>query len=207
MDARDLGEKLVERCVRFGLRLDARVVEGLVRYLMLLRHWNRRMNLTALPLEPLSDATVDRLVVEPLAAIGHLPNETTSLLDIGSGAGSPAIPMKLARPSLRLTMVEARVRKSAFLREAARHLGLANVVVETKVFGAQGLASGSTFDAIALRAVNIAELREGLRESSSPGTCLLHFTSEDPMGPEWPEWKEQGLFPLPGSSLRISTRQ
>ena len=46
------------------------------------------------------------------------------MMDVGSGGGSPAIPLKLAVPRLSLTMVEAKARKSAFLREAIRHLGL-----------------------------------------------------------------------------------
>lgn len=53
------------------------------------------------------------------------------MLDVGSGGGSPAIPMKIAIPSLALTMVESKTRKSAFLREAVRQLGLADAVVET----------------------------------------------------------------------------
>ncbi len=52
-------------------------------------------------------------------------------MDVGSGGGSPAIPLKLAVPRLRLTMVEAKARKSAFLREAVRHLGLEQRSVET----------------------------------------------------------------------------
>jgi 16S rRNA (guanine527-N7)-methyltransferase len=53
------------------------------------------------------------------------------MLDIGSGGGSPAIPMKLAIPALHLTMVESKTRKSAFLREAVRQMGLADATVET----------------------------------------------------------------------------
>jgi 16S rRNA (guanine527-N7)-methyltransferase len=53
------------------------------------------------------------------------------MLDIGSGGGSPAIPLKLAIPSLNLVMVESKTRKSAFLREAIRHLNLADSLVET----------------------------------------------------------------------------
>jgi 16S rRNA (guanine527-N7)-methyltransferase len=53
-------------------------------------------------------------------------------MDVGSGGGSPAIPLKIARPALSLTMVESKERKSAFLREAARSLGLANTNVITE---------------------------------------------------------------------------
>lgn len=53
------------------------------------------------------------------------------MLDIGSGGGSPAIPLKLAVPSIQLLMVESKTRKSAFLREAIRLLALVNATVET----------------------------------------------------------------------------
>ncbi len=53
------------------------------------------------------------------------------MLDVGSGGGSPAIPMKIAIPALTLMMVESKTRKSAFLREAVRQLNLADAVVET----------------------------------------------------------------------------
>jgi 16S rRNA (guanine527-N7)-methyltransferase len=91
----------------------------------LLVKWNARINLTALPLEGLPDRTVDRLFIEPLAAAPLLLNLPTSAwFDIGSGCGSPAFPLILARPELRLTLVESRARKASFLREAVRLLGI-----------------------------------------------------------------------------------
>ncbi len=107
-------------------------------YLELLTRWNRRMNLTALRLEPPTDDALDRLLVEPLAAVPHLirllreapPDCVTAWtradrwLDIGSGGGSPAVPMKLAGLPLSLVMVESKARKAAFLREVVRTLAL-----------------------------------------------------------------------------------
>jgi 16S rRNA (guanine527-N7)-methyltransferase len=55
-----------------------------------------------------------------------------SVVDVGSGAGLPGIPMKLAMPGIRLTLVESDQRKSAFLREAVATLGLAGVAVEAR---------------------------------------------------------------------------
>lgn len=93
-------------------------------YFDLLSRWNSRINLTSLRLDSPSDEVLDRLFLEPLGAAKCMPNGTVAWFDIGSGGGSPAIPLKVARPSLRLTMVESRSKKAAFLREAIRVLGL-----------------------------------------------------------------------------------
>jgi 16S rRNA (guanine527-N7)-methyltransferase len=97
------------------------VATAFAEYYDLLARWNRKINLTSLR-EP--DEAIDRLLLEPLAASRFLPEWVGQLMDVGSGGGSPAIPLMLSAPHLSLTMVESKVRKSAFLREAVRHLGL-----------------------------------------------------------------------------------
>jgi 16S rRNA (guanine527-N7)-methyltransferase len=122
---RDFRVRLEARAHRAEVAVDSKLVDQLAAYYQLLRHWNQRINLTALALEPLSDDALDRLFVEPLSAARHLselPSE--SWFDLGSGGGSPAIPLLLARPEMRLTMVEARERKGAFLGEVVRALNL-----------------------------------------------------------------------------------
>jgi len=104
------------------------LVEKLETFYSLLYRWNQKINLTSIA-DP--DEAIDRLLLEPLLAARHVPPSATRLMDIGSGGGSPAIPLKLALPHLHLTMVEAKVRKSAFLREASRQLGLTATDVET----------------------------------------------------------------------------
>jgi 16S rRNA (guanine527-N7)-methyltransferase len=84
------------------------------------------------PLEMATDDAIDRLVVEPLVAIRHLRPEDHFAIDIGSGGGSPAIPMRLAAPALRFVLVEVKSRKAAFLRAVARELSLSNVQVENR---------------------------------------------------------------------------
>ena len=87
----------------------------------MLSRWNQKINLTSLD-DP--DEAIDRLMLEPLAAVRFVPAGVSAMMDIGSGGGSPAIPMKLVSPKVALTMVEVKARKSAFLREATRHLKL-----------------------------------------------------------------------------------
>jgi 16S rRNA (guanine527-N7)-methyltransferase len=128
--------------------------EKLLAYFELLAKWNRKINLTALD-DP--DEAIDRLLLEPVAAARHVPPGTAAIMDIGSGGGSPAIPLKLAVSSAELVMVEVKARKSAFLREAVRHLGLRDVTVETSRY--EELLTKPAllehFDVVSLRAVRI----------------------------------------------------
>lgn len=123
------------------MSVEATLAEQLASYYLLLESWNQKINLTAFRLEGAPDEAVDRLLVEPLVAARHLAGAHAHpyfqvgprphMLDIGSGGGSPAIPLKLAMPHIRLLMVESKTRKSAFLREAIRHLGLEHADVIT----------------------------------------------------------------------------
>ena len=119
--------RLRRRASKAGISLTDDLSAALTTYYELLARWNRKINLTALE-NP--DEAIDRLLLEPLVAARYLPSRVALLMDIGSGGGSPAIPLKLAAPGISLTMVEAKARKSAFLREAVRQLGLDRTQVE-----------------------------------------------------------------------------
>lgn len=107
---------------RLGLSLDAPRVEALLAYLDLMAKWNRVYNLTAIadPQRMLSHHLLDSLAVLPHIDAGRL-------LDVGSGAGLPGIPLALARPELKVTLLEASQKKAAFLQQAAIELKLDNV--------------------------------------------------------------------------------
>jgi 16S rRNA (guanine527-N7)-methyltransferase len=141
MTPREFSDRLTKRARRAGLTIDPALAESLVAYYRLLEFWNQKINLTAFSLVDAPDEAIDRLLIEPLVAArmfhghhGHshvLFGPHPRVLDIGSGGGSPAIPLKLATPSMQLLMVESKTRKSAFLREAIRHLNLKDTAVET----------------------------------------------------------------------------
>jgi len=123
-DDRAFRERMREQAETAGLTLDLTRVAQFEQYFRLLRHWNRTINLTALPFAGLPDTTLNRLFIEPLQAAQFVDDAPLVWFDLGSGGGSPAIPLKIVRPLLRLTMVESKSRKAAFLREAVRLLGL-----------------------------------------------------------------------------------
>ena len=157
MAPRDFRTRLSKRAKKAGAFLPDDLAGQLSVYFELLDRWNRKINLTALD-NP--DEAIDRLILEPIIAARQLPAATSKLMDVGSGGGSPAIPLKLSAPAMALTMVEAKARKSAFLREAVRTLRLENTVVETARYE-ELLARPElheSFDVLSLRAVRV-ELR------------------------------------------------
>lgn len=144
----DTARQLAERSERAGISLTSPLAARLVAYYDLLARWNRKINLTSLVH---SDEAIDRLLLEPLAAACWLP-QSSRLMDLGSGGGSPAIPLALALDSPALVMVESRSRKAAFLREAAREVGL-NATVENARF--EDLGYADAMDLVSIRAVKV----------------------------------------------------
>lgn len=158
MSTRELRERIRRRARHAHLDLPDDVLDAFQCYFLLLAKWNAKVNLTAFRLTPGgTDEAIDRLLIEPLAAAKYLPPEATSLLDAGSGGGSPALPLKLASPGMRLRMVEVKTRKAVFLREAVRELGLHDADVETARF--EELLSRpdlhESADVISIRAVRV----------------------------------------------------
>jgi 16S rRNA (guanine527-N7)-methyltransferase len=153
--------RLRARAALVGVLIPDLLLPRLQRYYEILARWNAAMNLAGLPLH--TDAALDRLLVEPLAAAPYL-HRPRSMIDIGSGGGSPGIPLALALGVEELRMVESRGRKAVFLREAARAVGLDR----TEVLGArfESLTSDSRLrdahDLLTVRAVRVGphEVRE-----------------------------------------------
>jgi 16S rRNA (guanine527-N7)-methyltransferase len=121
-------------------------------YLELLLRWNRSLNLTAVR-EP--EQIIRRHFVECTFVAQHLPRDIASLLDYGSGAGLPGIPIAIFRPEIRVTLAEAQGKKAAFLREALRVLGLNGEVYDGRV---ETMPEQCRFDAVSMRAVEKMEL-------------------------------------------------
>ena len=155
MTSLEFRDRLARRARRAKAPVTLAMLEPLEAYFRLLTHWNEKINLTALPLDIPTDETFDRLLVEPIAASRRVQNLPGVWFDLGSGGGSPAIPLKIARPALALTMVESRGRKSAFLREAVRSLRLEGTEVQNARFEdvAGDGARGGSADLVTVRAV------------------------------------------------------
>jgi 16S rRNA (guanine527-N7)-methyltransferase len=125
--------------------------EQLAAYLKLILKWNARMNLTAVR-EPVQ--IVRRHFGESLFLGAHVGTCKT-LLDFGSGAGLPGLPVQLLRPDIRVTLAESQGKKAAFLREVVRDLGLCSEVWSGRV---ESMPADQSFDVVAMRAVEKMEL-------------------------------------------------
>ena len=129
------------------LALDPALAAPLLDYLALLARWNATYNLPAIrdPREMLSRHLLDSLAMQPFVrGLG-------TLADLGTGPGLPGIPLAIATPGLRVTLVESNGKKARFLREAVRRLGLGNVAVaESRI---EAFRPDAGFDAITARAL------------------------------------------------------
>jgi len=127
-------------------QLDSETAAKFVIYLSLILRWNTRLNLTSLRTE---DAIFSIHLTESIACAIAIPVAVRTLLDFGSGAGLPGIPIALCRPEIAVTLAESQGKKAAFLQEAVRTLGLT-----AKVHADRAEALLTAFDCVVLRAVD-----------------------------------------------------
>jgi 16S rRNA (guanine527-N7)-methyltransferase len=125
-------------------------VSQFVDFSSLLMRWNARVNLSAIRDE---ERIVRRHFVESIACARALPAGIATLLDFGSGAGFPGIPITLSRPEIAVTLAESQGKKAAFLSEAVRVLG-----ISAKVYSGRAEELRTAFDCVAMRAVDHMEL-------------------------------------------------
>ncbi len=199
------GKRLNELLTAAGLpSLDAGLTQRFETYLSLLLRWNVRVNLTAIRNE---EGILSRHFVESIACARALPAGIATLLDFGSGAGFPGIPIALCRPEIAVTLAESQGKKAAFLQEAARVLG-----VSAKVHTGRAEALAAQFDCVTLRAVD--RMQEAVRAAGrlvAPSSWLAAMTTgaelgvlQAAAGPEF-SWSDSEFkpVPLPGGTDRL----
>ena len=141
-------------------------LEQISMYIDILQRWNARINLTAIRKE---EEMVTRHFGESLFMASHLFPELTNpshpehsqmtpdvprVIDIGSGAGFPALPLKIWAPQIRLTLIESNHKKAAFLREVSRALTLTNIdVISERLEHAAAAPDSPRAEVVTLRAV------------------------------------------------------
>lgn len=140
-----LAGELAAGIAALGLDVAPQAQQRMLDYLALVEKWNKAYNLTAVrePAKMLTHHLLDSLSVLP-----HLRGD--HLLDVGSGAGLPGIPLALARPEWQFTLLDSNHKKTTFLRQAVIELGLNNVdVVCDRV---ETWSSPRSFDTVVSRA-------------------------------------------------------
>jgi len=167
--------ELARGIAALGLPLDGVQQDQLMRYVALLHKWNRVYNLTAV-------REIERMVshhlIDSLAILPYV--DGTNVLDVGTGAGLPGIPLAIARPHLSVTLLDSIQKKTAFLQQAIGELGLKNAsVVCNRV---ELWKPPQRFDVIVSRA--FAELADFVNQSAhllAPGGVFLAMKGVHPV--------------------------
>lgn len=141
---------LIEGAKAFGIDLNQRMMEAFDLYLRELLKWNQKMNLTTIRSEK---GIVLKHFLDSLSVLPHLPN-ISFLLDIGSGAGFPGIPLKMIQPSLEVTLIDSVRKKIDFQSHIIRTLGLKGInAIHGRIQDREILESlGGRFDGTIARA-------------------------------------------------------
>jgi len=201
MSVSDTGSRLNVLLTASGLApLDRETTKQLEAYFSLFLRWRARLNLSAIRDE---NEILSRHLLESIAVARELPEGIATLLDFGSGAGLPGIPIALCRPEIVVTLAESQGKKAAFLREAVRVLG-----IKAEVYAGRAETLQKTFDCVILRAVDKMPkaVAQATRLVAHGGWLALMTTTGDLEGLQraagleflWPIVNQ-----LPGGSHRI----
>lgn len=176
-----------------GLALAPGQVEALRRLVDELADWNARFNLTAIR-NPA--AVVDKHLLDSLAVLPHLRG--LSVADIGTGAGFPGLPLAIADPDRRFTLVESTGKKANFLRHAVTELALPNVeVVQAR---AEAYRPSRLFDSVISRALgSLSDFVRVAGHLAGRGGRLLAMKGKVPEGEIAalpPGWKALAVHPI-----------
>ena len=195
LDATDIGALLQPYLAQEASRS---LCERVQRYISLLEVWNKKLNLTSVR-EPAQ--MVERHIGESFY-MGHLLPQFQTLLDLGSGAGFPGLPISLLRPESDVMLAEAHVKKAVFLREAVWMTGSHARVWAHRV---EEMERDYRFDVVTLRAVdNMPNALTLAMERIEPGGTLAFFTAQggETRLPE-AHWEDVATHNVPQSGGRI----
>jgi 16S rRNA (guanine527-N7)-methyltransferase len=173
--------------------LPATAAGQLVLYLELLAKWNRVYNLTAIRE---ADKALTHHVLDCLAVLPHLTGGRTA--DVGSGAGLPGIPLALARPEWRVTLIESNHKKSTFQLQAIAELGIANAVVAAE--RVETVQPDGSFDLVISRAFSdlpeFARLAGRLVAPEGTLAAMKGLYPDEELALLPPSWRVESVIPL-----------
>ncbi|HOW63618.1 MAG TPA: 16S rRNA (guanine(527)-N(7))-methyltransferase RsmG [Candidatus Contendobacter sp.] len=186
-------QAIIEGCERLDLRLSDEACTRLAAYLALLERWNRAYNLTAVR-EP--EAMVVRHLLDSLSILPWL--EGPRVLDVGSGAGLPGIPLAVARPEYEFCLLDSNGKRTRFLTQATAELRLPNVsIVRSRVEDYQPV---TLFNSIVSRAfATLAELVADAGRLCAPTGRLLAMKGvlpDDELARLPSTYQVVGVYPL-----------
>jgi len=169
-------ENFIEGAKNLGFSFHENILEKFCLYYEVLSFWNRSVNLTGLKTEK-EQAVL--LFADSLAGSLAFPeNQSLSMLDIGTGAGFPGIPLKLAFPSLGVTLMEPRGNKVAFLHTAIGKLGLTGIsVLQKRLEECRSILEEDKWDVAVSKAVSPGQIMPHVRNILKEDGRLVVFRS------------------------------
>jgi len=175
---------LTSGAAKLDITLSDQQADAFLAYLVELEKWNRKINLTAIRNE--QDIVIKHFLDSLSYLKGFAPTPSLRLLDMGSGAGFPAVPIKIFHPELSITMVEAVNKKASFLRHIVRKLKLTEIVVVDKRTDELPPSHHRTYDVVTARA--FADMNAAISEGGPflkpGGLMVLSRGPEETIGEE-----------------------
>ena len=192
-------EKLIEGLAAYGVECTPEMVEKFALYEKLLLEWNEKMNLTAITAH---DEVVNKHFVDSISFQELIPRGAT-LADVGTGAGFPGLPLKIVRPDLKVTLIDALQKRLTFLDTVISELGLSDIeTVHLRAEDAGHTKMRESFDVATARAVaNLPVLCEYCLPLVKKGGVFLALKGRD--GREEAKNSEKALKILGGKIEEI----
>lgn len=172
-----LSTQLSNGLAALNLQLEAEQQQALIRYLELIKKWNRSFNLVA---NSSDQQLLSKHLLDCIAVTSYVrPNAGQRILDVGSGAGFPGIPWAILYPNTHIVLLDSNGKKTRFLFQAKTELQLANVEVENCRL--EHYQSPGQIDIVTCRAfATLAETLEKARHLITPETRLLALKGRYP---------------------------
>lgn len=161
MEKKRFEEEMLEKSKILGVRFSVEQIEQFYKYMNLLIEWNEKMNLTAIT-EP--KEIILKHFIDSITILKYI-DDNSKLVDVGTGAGFPGVPLSIMNPTLKITLVDSLNKRLIFLQEVVKELNLKNIEIvhaRAEEFG-QNKNYREKFDIATSRAVaNLATLSEYL---------------------------------------------
>ena len=151
MQEKEFKEKLEKQAKEIGMHLTSKQLDSFWKYKELLLQWNEKMNLTAITDE---DEIIQKHFIDSLTIVPYI-HQDISLIDIGTGAGFPGIPIKIVNEDMNITLMDSLNKRLIFLEEVVKNLKLEKIdIVHARAEeGGKDLKYRQMFDVAVSRAV------------------------------------------------------
>ena len=180
-------DKLAKGCEQLGIAIHTNQLQNLITHIELVEKWNRGMNLTAINSK---EEMISHHILDSLAVNRYIKGRT--LLDVGTGAGFPGLPLAIVNPALQVTLLDGRGKRIEFLRNAISVIGIGNVFLSKSRI--EDYRAREKFDTLAARAFSsLSDLVRLGRGNLHSGTRLLALKGRHPqeeidsLTRDWPE--------------------